>query len=282
MKKTGCLLVSLLIYGFSIAQEEPEFIMDSYSGNALVVHNRNTLPGGVRQVIFNRDLIEIKDDLGEVTLINKDGKLIQLKGKGNYSAENLQNITFLNINPMMQEFYKQIWSRLAQPSDDNNHKEVETLSAFWGGLPGSKSCRIERLPTNNSVFDRDSVLFNWRNSDPSRTYHFSIFDQDHNPKIELLIRDTQVVLISKSLPFGAYFWSVKATSHPCPEDSVNRFAIVSKSEDKLVVSAIINSVKKDPDPIRYNLNLSNALGERGYIDAAIEYFNKGLSLYLGR
>jgi hypothetical protein len=279
MKKIGGIAIAMLISIAVKSQVEPAYFIYSTSGKVTIRHINTRLPAIPKQVLYNRDIIEIREPQGQITLVGKDGILFTLQGKGEFRADHLNVKDIAHSDRITKEFLRLIWSSLAYPSKDADHLKYESLSNFWGGPQNSKGCNFAKFPYDNSVFASDSILFSWKNQDPSKTYRFSIFDKNRNPAIELLVRDTQMELISHSLPYGAYYWSVNTTTHPCKNLVMSQFAIVSKPEEGLVTRSLINSVPAEEDSMLYNLHVSDALGQRGYVEEALRYFNRSWYLY---
>jgi|ERR1035437_365213 hypothetical protein len=73
-------------------------------------------------------------------------------------------------------------------------------------------------------------------------------------------------------------WSIAPANYHNHDIEKNKFTLISKQFEDSVTNSLIRTVPLNKDLIVYNLQISELLGENGFIKKAIIYFNKSWKL----
>jgi hypothetical protein len=234
-----------------------------------------------KQLVYAPDVIEIKDQQAEIELVNREDNFIVLNAKGSYKVSALKEKLSKKTEGLTKKYLRLVWEAISHTSSDFAVYKNESVAASWGAGARGVDCGIQKFPPNNPCFfSDDSLFFKWENKDIHKTYHFDLYDSSQTMIIELLVRDTQLVLLTRSLSLGEYYWSIEPVTHPCRNTGKSKITLVSKQWEDSVTVSLIKTIPLNKDDILYNLQISELLGNRGFISKALKYFNKSWDLYM--
>ena len=280
MKEIICTILAFAVLSLARGQQLPEYFVYLTHGNILIQHTIEKNQIKPKQFIYLSDIIEIKDTHSEVELVNRQGDFLVLNIKGSYKVSDLDQKMRKPTAGLTKKYLLLVWEAFSHTYSDFEIYKKETIAASWGGAARGVDCSIEKFPLRNILFSSDSLIFRWENEDSTKIYSFTLNDSDQKPIIEMLIRDTQLVLLTSSLPLGDYYWSAKSAASKCKIVNDNKVTLISKTQERLQTDSIIKTVPFEKDTILYNLRVSDALGKSGYIEKAFKYFNNSWEFFI--
>lgn len=260
-------------YLFSEAQL-PEYYVDLIKGDITVKNSKGRsrpVPLKARSLVFKEDIITLKNDSAELTLVNKAALYIVLNKKGSYPVTDLINKPKQKSAGLTEKYFQLVWEQLENPSKTIK-SGLEHMIGSWGGV-NRGSCNMGMLPFDNWTAFADSVKFKWRHSAPDLDYTLTLMDENFNPVLECAVRDTQIVLKSTGLlteTRSVYYWKVQNTSKPCSEVSGNKLTWLSKDEYETQTRQLIGTVKNNGTKWYY-FDLANLMFSNHFYELAAEY-----------
>jgi hypothetical protein len=281
MKNIFFFIAGILVSQLVKAQLPDYYVFLTY-GDIWIQHENKSVKIKPKQLVYASDVITIKDQHSEIELVNKEGDFVVLNSKSAYKVNSLKEKLSQKTGGLTNKYLRLVWEAITHSSSDFDVYKNESVAASWGGGARGDGCSIEKYPKGRCFFSNDSLTFKWKNKDIHKTYHFQLYDSSKNIIIELLLRDTQLVLLTRSLSFGEYYWSIDPVTHPCLDIKKNKITLISKEQEDSVTTSLIKTISANKDDIFYNLQLSELLGNNGFIEKALEYFNKSWELYKQR
>ncbi len=277
MKHILFLLAAISVSKLAICQLPDYYVYLTY-GDVWIQHENKSERIKPKQFVYSADVITIKDTRSEIELVNREGDFVVLNNKDQYKASSLKEHLVKRTEGLTNKYLKLVWEAVSHSSSDFDIYKNESVAASWGGGARGMDCSIEKYPSGHSFFSNDSIAFTWKNKDINKTYRFNLYDSSQNPIMALLVRDTQLVLLARSLSFGEYYWSVEAVTHPCRDIKKNKINLISKQEEDSLTESLIKKIQPNKDDILYNLQISELLGDNGFVEKALKYFNKSWEL----
>jgi hypothetical protein len=277
--KTLCVIAfAFLVPELSTAQLPDYYVYLTYGEVWIQQNGGNGIKIKPRQFVYASDIIELKNTHSEIELVDKENNFVVLNAKGIYKANTLKERTTKKTEGLTRKYLGLVWASIAHSSTDFEVYKNESVAASWGGGARGSDCNIEKYPSSNSILSSDSLIFHWQGAD-ANSYRYNLYDSNQNTIFELLVRDTQLIMLTPPFGVGEYYWSVYSSINPCKQQKKIKITLISKDDEIIRTDSIIRQVAEDKDLILYNLNISDTLGKAGYIEKALNYFNKAWELF---
>ena len=251
----------------------PEYCVYLVKGD-VTVNNTGQNPQKIKQnqYLFNDQVLLLRKS-SEITLINKDAKLLVLNTVGTIKVSDLAK-RFSSSSPSITKTYLNlVFHELLDPKYDYTKFKQKNLGGIRGGVSRGGSCDNLIFPTNNLKTSGESIQFKWHKSSPSSEYTFLMYDLTGKEIVNLPIKDTQqTVNISQVLQSktGKYYWMAKGKGVDC-EDQPLSFEIVNKEDEQQIIQSLI--VLKGGDDLLNQLQIVDELEKNNWIYAAAEYYS---------
>ncbi|MEO8764770.1 MAG: hypothetical protein ABI416_10805 [Ginsengibacter sp.] len=278
MKNLFLFIIATLACQF-VKGQLPDYYVFLTHGDVWIQHGNKNDAIKPKQLVYESDVITIRDEHSEIELVNKEGDFVVLNGKGPYKVNSLKGKFSQKTEGLTNKYMRLVWEALTHSSSDFEVYKNESVASSWGGGARGVDCNVEKFPKGSCFFSKDTITFKWNPKDPHNSYRFQLYDNSQSSLIELIVRDTQLVLITRSLQLGEYYWSIDPVSQSCRDIKRNKITLLSKPEEDSMVTSIIKKVPQNKNEIHYNLQISELLGDNGFVEEALEYFNKSWYLY---
>ena len=209
----------------------------------------------------------------EITLINKDAKLLVLNTIGTIKVSDLAK-KFSNSSPSITKTYLNlVFHELLDPKYDYTKFKQKNLGGIRGGVSRGGPCDNLIFPTNNLKTAGESIHFKWHQTSPSSEYTFLVYDLTGKELLNVALRDTQQSMnISQVLQgkTGKYYWMIKGKDDYCQEQPLS-FEIMNKDEEQQVIQSL--KVLKGEADLLSQLQIVDELEKNNWIYAASEYYS---------
>jgi hypothetical protein len=257
----------------SISQILPEYCVYLVKGN-VTINTAGLKPQKINQneYLFNNQVLSVGKS-SEITLINKDAKLLVLNKEGSVKVSELAK-KFSNSSPSITKTYLNlVFHELLDPKYDYTKFKQKNLGGIRGGVSRGGSCDNLIFPTNNLKTSGESIHFKWHPTSPSSEYTFFIYDLTGNEIVNMPVKDTQQTMnIRQALQgkTGKYYWMVKGKGSDC-EDQPLSFEIMNKEDEQQIIQSLI-VIKGEADLLN-QLQIVDELEKNNWIYAASAYYS---------
>jgi hypothetical protein len=267
---TMVLLISCSLLG----AQQRHFILLLKGDVFLIQPNHSPIKAKPLQSLSLNDGIQLGNDQSEITIGNTTGGRTVIKGKGIYKITDIQKKEDTRGPGETSKFFTYLYEELLHPKKGFSQ---QSIAASWGGGERGATCNTIKWPLNNSFSSKDSIAFKWGHESGTLNYNFILYDSEGNDLFNCNLRDTQIVVNMAKLRTGEekrYFWSINSVIQPCRTIVKYFFDLVSREEEEKMVAALIKEVAINDNKILYDLEIADKLGQNGFIDKALEYFDK--------
>jgi hypothetical protein len=255
------------------SQTLPEYCVYVVKGN-VTVNTAGSQPQKINQneYLFNNQVLSISKS-SEITLINKDAKLLVLNTAGTIKVSDLAK-QFSSSSPSITKTYLNlVFHELLDPKYDYTKFKQKNLGGIRGGVSRGGPCDNLIFPTNNLKTAGESIHFRWHQTSPTSDYTFMVYDLTGKELLNISLKDTQQVMnISQVLQGkpGKYYWIIKGRDDYCQEQPLS-FEIMSKEEEQQIIQSV--KVLKGESDLLHQLEIVDELEKNNWIYAAYEYYS---------
>ena len=267
------LLFALVMGGFiATSQTLPEYCVYLVKGD-VTVNTAGSKPQKINQnqYLFNNQVLSLSKS-SEITLINKDAKLLVLNTVGTVKVSDLSK-KFSGSSPSITKTYLNlVFHELLDPKYDFTKFKQKNLGGIRGGVSRGGPCDNLIFPINNLKTSGESIHFKWHQTSPTSEYTFLIYDLTGKELLNMSLRDTQQTMnISQVLQgkTGKYYWMIKGKDDYCQEQPLS-FEIMNKDEEHQVIQSL--KVLKGEADLLSQLQIVDELEKNNWIYAASEYY----------
>ncbi len=272
------LLVLFLSTGLFANAQLPEYFIDLYMGDVQVIKpGKKPVAIKARMLVFPEDKLILKKEDARVTLVNKEQQYIVLNKKGNYKVAELSGIPRQKTTGITEKYFHLVWEELLDPGQSKSSATFKNIAGSWGGVSRG-TCDFSGIPADNTAAAGTDLEFRWPTMDSTKRYRFTLFDAGNNTVLELVIRDTMLVLSNKNFlrqGENMYYWHIESVEAPCGETPKNKLVWLSSAEYQRKTDELIRMIKAD-DNTHYNLEICKALADNGFYELALVYFKKAI------
>lgn len=268
------IIALFLFLSTDVSAQFPEFYVYLYKGEVSVLaNNKKKNKVQPRQLIFSTDQLLLKEEKSEITLVDKSGNFVVVRGKGYHKVSDIST-TSTASNSITQKYLRLVWEDLLDPTHTNKSK-IESIAASWGGAVRS-GCDITKFPKNGYKSSAETIHFAWRPSLSDSSYKFLIVDIHDNQIINEVVRDTQINVATKNLGIAgeSFYWSIQPTENSCRSVPKYRIDLIDSKTENEQVQALKKTIPEQNDLVIYNLQIAELLGRQGFMDKAITYIEK--------
>ena len=267
------LLFALVLFGFiATSQTLPEYCVYLVKGD-VTVNTAGSKPQKINQnqYLFNNQVLSLSKS-SEITLINKDAKLLVLNTVGTVKVSDLSK-KFSGSSPSITKTYLNlVFHELLDPKYDFTKFKQKNLGGIRGGVSRGGPCDNLIFPINNLKTSGESLHFKWHQTSPTSEYTFLVYDLTGKELLNMSLRDTQQTMnISRVLQgkTGKYYWMIKGKDDYCQEQPLS-FEIMNKDEEQQVIQSL--KVLKGEADLLSQLQIVDELEKNNWIYAASEYY----------
>lgn len=254
------------------AQQVPDYCVYLVKGKVTIA-NLNASPVQIKQKQFlykNQILILAKNS--EVTLINKDDKLLVLNTPGSIKANDLAK-KFNSSSPSVTKSYLNLaFHELLDPNYDYTSFKQKNVGGIRGGVSRGGECGNMIFPINGLITSKDSIQFSWHTTNSRSAYTLLIYDKDGKELINQNVTDTTIIMDKKNLRMGNghYYWMVKGIDAACEDEIPIWFNLITKdSEFRIIQPITMNKQKQD---LLARLHIIDQLVKKGLVYVAIKNY----------
>ena len=264
MKYLVC--VTLIVLPLLSIAQLPIYYTELVKGDVGVYHDNTSGPVKPRSLIYLNDIIRIKDDRSEITLVNNRAEYVVLNKKGNYKVSDLKKMNEKTIG-VTTKYFHLVWKELLQPHKDYTKYNVTNMGS-WGGVTRG-NCSLGHFPFPDMILTNQIIIFKWDSIFNTDGYQFTIKDATKTDVMRLSVRDNQIsvdmsLLSSKN---GEFYWNVNRETTPCKSLPDYKFTVVTKDEYQAMADQALSSIVKTG---KEHLKAAELLERRGLYEAAAE------------
>lgn len=254
----------------------PEAYVYTIAGKAAVIKSGKQKKLAQKDWLFSTDTITIQA-ASSLTLCTKDFKFLEITRPGTYPYNELEKTLNHEKTGVMHKLAHFIWHDLFKPE---NVQSVMSPEAIGGAVGGSKrGCDLKMYPSDNYKTNRDTLRFVWRTLNATASYQFTLKDESAHEIINIITRDTQLVILSRGLlkeNSGSFSWNVLANDggSSCATSGNSSFSdltLFATEESKMQIEQLINTIQGDKNSFRYCIDVTNTLAAAGWYDEAYQY-----------
>jgi hypothetical protein len=250
----------------------PEYYVYLLKGNVtLSASNGKSEKIKLNQYLYEDGVLTIASN-SEITLLNKEAKLLVLNTSGTFAVKNLANKFNNSTSSITKSYLKLLFDELLDPDYDYSKFQQKNLGGIRGGVSRGEGCGNLIFPVKDLKTSKDSILFKWHQTSMDG-YHFLIYDKDGNEAVNMIMKDTQIVIDASKLlkgTIGKYYWVIKGKDANACEDDAIGFELMNKDdEQKLIPSLTLLKGSKD---LLAQLQVIDELENNNWIYAASDLY----------
>jgi hypothetical protein len=249
MKHLQILLFLSMAFISNAQVKFPEYYVYLLKGSVMV-NKANATPEKIKlnQYLTDEDVLTIANN-SEITLLNKEAKLLVLNTAGTVRVKELGNKFYSAATSITKSYLKLLFNELLDPDYDYSKFQQRNLGGIRGGVSRGDGCGNLIFPVKDLKTSRDSIRFKWRQTSSSGGYDFIIYDKNENEVVNMPIKDTQITIdVNTALKgnIGKYYWVIKGKDAGACEDDPIAFELMNKDdEQKLIPSLTLLKGNKD-------------------------------------
>jgi hypothetical protein len=256
-----------------VAQQLPDYYVYLVKGNVSVV-KPGAKPAIVKQnqYLYKNDMLTIAKN-AEVTLVNRDGKMLVLNAPGSIKETDLAvkfNAPSLSVT---KTYLHLAFHELVDPDYDYTSFKEKNVGGTKGGVSRGDECNNLIFPVKDLKASQDTICFKWHQSGSAKEYSFIIYDTSAKEIVNMPVKDTQLTVgINEVLKSGAgrYWWIIKSKDGSCEDDASGFEMVNTADEQKLVPALILQKGNKD---LLSQLQIVDELEKDKWIYTAMNYYN---------
>lgn len=268
-----------MFIGQSCLAQFPAFFIDLYFGDVQVIKpGKKATPVKSRMFLYPEDILLIKNEGGNATLVNKDYQYTVLSKKGSYKLSEISKLPVSKPKGITQKYFELLWEELLNPGSISRDEKVKKIAGSWGGIIRG-ICNLKETPEENTVSAENWITFNWPSFDGTTKYRFSIFDKNSEMLYQFIIRDTTITINRKNFvkeSVNTFYWQAESEEAPDNKTCKNKLNWLTPEEYRKQSELLIKSIQGNYN-LNYNLEVSNKLFENGFYKLALGYFEKSLA-----
>lgn len=271
MKKL--LLVLLFFTGYvCAAQTTPEYCVYLVKGKVTSAKsNAKPIEVKQKQLLYKNEVLTFAKN-AELTLINRDDKLLVLNAAGSVKVNDLAK-KFSTTSPSVTKNYlKLAFRELLDPQRDYASFKDKNIGGIRGGVSRGDGCDKVIFPISELKTAEDSVSFKWHPSSPSDEYNLLIYDSQAKEIFKTTVKDTQYIVNMQTVlqgKKGKFYWKVTGKRGGCENDPIGFEILDRGDEEKLVPNLIF---QKGGNDLLSQLQIIDELEQDKWIYTALKYY----------
>ena len=185
------LLLSIAYFGKAQTASFPEYYVYLLKGN-VTVNKADAKPQKIKlnQYLYEDDVLTIAEN-SEITLLNKEAKLLVLNIAGSTEVKKLTNKFSYSTSPSITKSYlKLLFDELLDPDYDYSKFQRKNLGGIRGGVSRGEGCNNLIFPVKDLKTSKDSIQFKWKQTSASG-YTFLIYDKEGKEVVNKEMKDTE-------------------------------------------------------------------------------------------
>lgn len=262
----------LIIYEICNAQQLPDYCVYLVKGGVSIakLHSKPS-PVKQNQLLYKDEVLTLPKN-SEITLINKDDKLLVFNTVGSLKVNELDKKFNTTLPSVTKSYAHLVYHELVDPNYDYTSFRQNNVGGVKGGVSRGVDCNNLVFPPKDFKTSEDSICFKWHASSPLPGYILIVYDSLAKEILKIEIRDTlQVVNINEALNGnpGKYYWAVKVKDSGCESDPLV-FEIMNKEDEQKLIPALL--IQKGSNDILSQLEIVDELEKDNWIYTAMKYY----------
>lgn len=270
--KNLLLIAFMLACEICSAQQLPDYCVYLVKGEVTLTKG-NAKPIAIKQnqFLYKNDVLTLPKN-SEITVINKDDKLLVLNTAGSIKVNELEKKFKSNLPSVTKSYAHLVYHELIDPNYDYTSFRQNNVGGVRGGVSRSDDCDNLIFPVKDLKTAQDSIRFKWHSSSPVIDYTLIIYDTSANEIVKTEVKDTSYSVNIKDALHGStgkYYWVVKGKNPGCEDDAVPLEIRSKEDEQKLIPALEIQKGNKD---ILSQLQIVDELEKDKWIYTAMKYY----------
>ena len=254
------------------AQQLPDYCVYLVKGDVtLKKGNAKPVPVKQNQFLYKNEILSIAKN-SELTLINKDDKLLVLNTAANIKVSELEKKFNTELPSVTKSYAHLVYHELIDPNYDYTSFRQNNVGGVKGGVSRSDDCNNLIFPVEDLKTAEDTVRFKWHSSSRFNDYTFIIFDTSANEILTAAVKDTIHTVSVRDVLHGTpgkYYWVVKGKDAGCESDPMP-FEIMKKEDEQKLIPAL--EIQKGNRDILSQLQIVDELEKDDWIYTAMKYY----------